>query len=62
MLHFNLHRSLYARLKGTGCRPLGGDAGVATIGDAARYPDGVVTCSPITGDEHVTPNPSWCSR
>lgn len=31
-------------------------AGVATIDDSVRYPDALVTCSPITGDEHVTPN------
>jgi Uma2 family endonuclease len=56
LMHFNLHRALHARLRGTGCRPLGADAGVATIGDAVRYPDGLVTRSPITGDEYVTPN------
>ena len=56
LLHFNIHRALHTRLKGTGCRPLGADAGVATIGDSVRYPDALVTCSPITGDEHVTPN------
>ncbi len=56
LLHFNIHVALRQRLKGTGCRPLGSDAGVATIGDAVRYPDGLVTCSPITGDEYVTPN------
>ena len=56
LLHFNIHTALRQRLKGTGCRPLGADAGVATIGDSVRYPDALVTCSPITGDEHVTPN------
>ena len=52
----NIHVALRHRLKGSGCRPLGPDAGVATIGDIVRYPDGVVTCSPITGDEYLTPN------
>jgi Uma2 family endonuclease len=56
VIHFNIHRALHARLKGTGSRPLGSDAGVATIGDAVRYPDGLVTCTPITGDEYMTPN------
>ena len=56
MIHLNIHVALRQRLKGTGCRPLGADAGVATIGDAVRYPDGLVTCSPITGDEYLTPN------
>jgi Uma2 family endonuclease len=54
-MRFNLHRALYARLAGTGYRPLGADAGLATVGDAVRYPDGLITCSPITGDEYVTP-------
>jgi Uma2 family endonuclease len=56
IMHFNLHTALRQRLRGTGCRPLGADAGVATIGDAVRYPDGLVTCVPITGDEYVTPS------
>jgi Uma2 family endonuclease len=56
LMHFNLHTALRQRLKGTGCLPLGAGAGVATIGDAVRYPDGLVTCTPITGDEYVTPN------
>lgn len=56
MIHLNIHAALRQRLKGTGCRPLGADAGVATVGDAVRYPDGLVTCSPITGDEYLTPN------
>lgn len=43
----NIHRALYARLQGSGCRPLGPDAGVATIGDAVRYPDALVTCSKV---------------
>ena len=56
VMHFNIHAALRQRLRGTGCRPLGSDAGVATIGDTVRYPDALVTCSPITGDEYVTPN------
>ena len=35
---------------------MGLDAGLATIGDSVRYPDALVTCGPITGDEYVTPN------
>ena len=56
IIHLNIHAALHQRLRGTGYRPLGADAGVATIGDAVRYPDGLVTCSPITGDEYLTPN------
>jgi Uma2 family endonuclease len=54
---FNIHRALHARLRGTGCRPWGLDAGVATIGDTVRYPDGVVTCSPAPGLSRLVPDP-----
>lgn len=57
VIHLNIYAALRQRLRGTGCRPLGADAGVATVGDAVRYPDGLVTCTPISGDEYVTPNP-----
>ena len=51
----NLWFALRRRLSGTGCRPLGPDAGVATIGDTVRYPDALVTCTKITGEEYLTP-------
>jgi len=51
----NLYFPLRSRLQGTGCRPLGPDAGVATIGDAVRYPDALVTC---TKSKEQT---DWCS-
>ncbi len=54
---FNIHRTLHSRLKGSGCEPLGLDAGVATIGDNVRYPDAVVTCSPTQGGSRLVPNP-----
>ena len=54
---FNLHRALHGRLQGTECRPRGLDAGVATIGDTVRYPDGVVTCSPAQGVSRLVPAP-----
>ncbi len=41
----NLVTALRSRLRGTGCRPLGPDAGVETINTAVRYPDALVTCS-----------------
>jgi Uma2 family endonuclease len=37
-------------LRGGDCRPLGPDAGVATVGDAVRYPDALVTCDKVRGD------------
>ena len=54
---FNIHTTLRTRLKGSGCEPLGLDAGVATIGDAVRYPDGLVTCTSTRGQDRLVPNP-----
>ena len=45
----NILVSLRARLRGSNCRPLGPDAGVATVGDAVRYPDALVTCDKVRG-------------
>ncbi|MGA9012401.1 MAG: Uma2 family endonuclease [Acetobacteraceae bacterium] len=53
----NILVALRGRLGGTGCRPHGMDAGVATIGDTVRYPDGVVTCSPANGLSRLVPDP-----
>ena len=53
----NILVALRVRLGGTGCRPLGMDAGVATIGDTIRYPDAVITCSPVNGTDRLVPNP-----
>ena len=36
----NILVALRTRLRGSDCRPLGPDAGVATVGGAIRYPDG----------------------
>lgn len=57
VIAFNIHRALHTRLRGTGCRPLGLDAGVATIGDAVRYPDGLVTCTGTRGQDRLVPDP-----
>jgi Uma2 family endonuclease len=43
----NLHRALDVRLRNQQCQPLGPDAGVATVGNAVRYPDALVTCAPL---------------
>jgi Uma2 family endonuclease len=53
----NIQAALRQRLRGTRCRPLGQDAGVATIGPAVRYPDAVVTCSKIDGLSRLLPEP-----
>lgn len=45
----NIHVALRFRLRGSGCEPLGPDAGVATVGDAVRYPDALVICAKTPG-------------
>jgi Uma2 family endonuclease len=35
---------------------LGQDAGLATIGDTVRYPDGLVTGTMTRGEDHLVPN------
>lgn len=42
----NLYGALHRRLRGTGYRPFGPSAGLATIGSASRYPDGPISCAP----------------
>ncbi|HVY13607.1 MAG TPA: Uma2 family endonuclease [Rhodopila sp.] len=41
----NLITALHGRLRNSGCRPLGPDAGIETVNTAIRYPDALVTCS-----------------
>jgi Uma2 family endonuclease len=56
-ISLNIQAALRQRLRGTRCRPLGQDAGVATIGHAVRYPDAVVSCSKIDGLSRLLPEP-----
>jgi len=51
----NILVALRSRLHGGDCRPLGPDAGVATVGDTVRYPDALVTCAKIRGDAQIIP-------
>ena len=51
----NILVALRTRLRGSACRPLGPDAGVATVGDAVRYPDALVTCAKVPGDAQTIP-------
>ncbi len=54
----NLYFQLKLRLRTGPCVPMlpeGG--GVATIGSKVRYPEAVVTCSPVPGDERLIPDP-----
>src|SRR5690242_13155367 len=51
----NIHRALHARLRGSGCEPLGPNAGLGTVGNAVRYPDALVTCTRAPGDLRLVP-------
>jgi Uma2 family endonuclease len=52
----NIWSALRSRLRGSGCNVLGPDAGLATVGDAVRYPDALVTCTKIPGMARLVPN------
>ena len=43
----NIYFALRTRLRDTGYRVLGPSAGLATLGDAVRYPDAMVTCAKV---------------
>lgn len=49
----NLYAALRQRLRGSGCQPLGPDAGIPTIGEAVRYPDALVTCTKGLGSDRL---------
>ena len=54
----NLVTHLGNRLRGRPCRRMTAEGGgVATVGDAVRYPDATVTCSPVQGTQHLMPDP-----
>ncbi len=51
----NISMALQTRLRGGPCEVLGQDAGVATVGEAVRYPDALVTCAAGPGTDRVIP-------
>jgi len=53
----NLAFALTARLRGKPCQFLGSDLKIQTEEDHARYPDGIVICSPLTGGETIVDAP-----
>ncbi len=53
----NLAFALTARLRGKPCQFLGSDLKIQTEEDHARYPDGIVICSPLTGSETIVDAP-----
>lgn len=52
----NAYSALRARLRGTPCEAFAMDAGIATVGEAVRYPDALVTCGPGPGDNRLIPD------
>ena len=52
----NLVRALQDRLRGGRCRAFRGDLKILVAG-RVRYPDAVVTCSPVTNDADTVPDP-----
>ena len=52
----NLVEALRRRLRGTSCRAFRGDLKIVVEG-RVRYPDAIVTCSPVPGDVDIIPNP-----
>ena len=53
----NFAFALTARLRGKPCQFLGSDLKIQTEEDHARYPDGIVICSPLTGSETIVDAP-----
>jgi len=53
---FRLQSALDTRLRGKPCRPAGPNVKILTPGKA-RYPDGLVTCSPVKPDATVIDSP-----
>ena len=51
----NIWFALRARLRGTDCKVLGPDAGLATVGNAVRYPDALVSCASFSGIARLVP-------
>jgi Uma2 family endonuclease len=52
----NLSTALVSRLRGTPCRPHGGDLKIEAAG-SIRYPDGFVTCTPGAPGDKVERDP-----
>ena len=53
----NIQAALRSRLRGSGCRPMGPDAGISTIGDAVRYPAAIITCTRTHGTSYLAEGP-----
>lgn len=52
----NLVRALQDRLRGSPCRAFRGDVKILAAG-RVRYPDALVTCTPVANDSDIVPSP-----
>lgn len=52
----NLLAALHTRLRGSDYHVLGLNAGLATVGEAVRYPDALVTCSKFEPTDRTIPD------
>ena len=55
-LTYNLRRALDTRLAGKPCRPFGPNVKILAAGKV-RYPDVLVTCSPVSGNATIVEDP-----
>jgi Uma2 family endonuclease len=53
----NINRHLANRLAGKRCESVGPEVGIATVGQAVRYPDALVTCSGVGDHARLVPDP-----
>ena len=53
----NIHFQLKLGLGDGPCEALAADAGVATVDEKIRYPDGLVTCTGFDGRDRLVPSP-----
>lgn len=53
----NIHMALRSRLRGTGCWSYGPDTGIATVGNAVRYPDALAVCGAVPGKAKLVRDP-----
>jgi Uma2 family endonuclease len=57
LIQQNIMAGLRTRLRGGACRAFGPDAGIATVGDAVRYPDAVVSCATVRDADRLIADP-----
>jgi Uma2 family endonuclease len=53
----NIQAAWRGRLRGTGCRPFGPTAGIATVGETVRDPDALVASAKIDDTAQLVENP-----